>query len=458
MKSYFRILIIGLMLAFSYHSVFSQVSINTNGSLPDNSAMLDVKSTAKGLLIPRMTQAQRNAIIDPANSLMIYQTDIIPGYYYNSGNTVSPTWVLAGTLTGVTGTAPIISSGGTAPMISITPATTTVAGSMSAADKTKLNAITGTNTGDQTITLTGDVTGSGTGSFAATISSASVTNTKMANMAANSIKVNNSVSSARPSDLSINANSFPARSSSGNIAAKTVTDFALTVLDDTNAAAVRTTIGAGTGNGTVTGVTGTAPIVSSGGNTPVISISPATTSTAGSMSSADKTKLDRSTHIIGESYGGGIVFYVYDNGQHGLIAATSDQSTGIQWSNGTLRVTGTTGDGLNAGVMNTAIIIATQMADNQSGNFAAKICADYSVTIDGITYGDWYLPSKYELNLLYLQKAVVGGFTDNFYWSSSEYFYIDYPNKFAWAYMFLNGAPGPGGKESLHHVRAIRAF
>ena len=37
-------------------------------------------------------------------------------------------------------------------------------------------------------------------------------------------------------------------------------------------------------------------------------------------------------HTIGESYGGGIVFYVYDGGQHGLIAATSDQSAGIQWS------------------------------------------------------------------------------------------------------------------------------
>ncbi|MEO6405797.1 MAG: hypothetical protein ABIY51_14985, partial [Ferruginibacter sp.] len=40
-------------------------------------------------------------------------------------------------------------------------------------------------------------------------------------------------------------------------------------------------------------------------------------------------------HYIGESYGGGIVFYVYDNGQHGLIAATADQSTGIQWANNT---------------------------------------------------------------------------------------------------------------------------
>ena len=57
-----------------------------------------------------------------------------------------------GTVTAVTGTAPIVSSGGTAPVISISAATTTVAGSMSATDKTKLDAISGTNTGDETVT------------------------------------------------------------------------------------------------------------------------------------------------------------------------------------------------------------------------------------------------------------------------------------------------------------------
>ncbi|MDI6734801.1 MAG: hypothetical protein QME42_01185 [bacterium] len=118
---------------------------------------------------------------------------------------------------------------------------------------------------------------------------------------------------------------------------------------------------------------------------------------------------------IGQSYGGGIVFYVYDNGQHGLIAATADQSAGIQWYNGTYRVTNAIGDGIGAGKMNTMLIIAMQTNDNTGGNFAAKVCADYSVTVGGITYGDWYLPSKHELNLLYQQKTVVGGFSSNYY-------------------------------------------
>ena len=159
------------------------------------------------------------------------------------------------------------------------------------------------------------------------------------------------------------------------------------------------------------------------------------------------------THYIGESYGGGIVFYVYDSGQHGLIAATADQGAHIQWYNGTFRYTGTTGDGVNAGEMNTSIIVATQISDNQTGNFAAKVCADYSVTIAGVTYGDWYLPSKVELNLLYLQKAVVGGFVSNVYWSSSESSSTN-----AWLQSFINGSQYTDAKGLTPPVRAVRAF
>jgi hypothetical protein len=103
--------------------------------------------------------------------------------------------------------------------------------------------------------------------------------------------------------------------------------------------------------------------------------------------------------------------------------------------------------------MNTAMIVATQMADNQSGSFAAKVCADYSVTVGGVTYGDWYLPSKYELNLLYLQKTAVGGFASAYYWSSTEY-----PVYSAWIQFFDSGGQNYDVKYDTNYVRAIRAF
>lgn len=61
------------------------VAITNDASQPDPSAMLDIKSTNRGLLVPRMTLAQRNLIANPATGLMIYQTDVSAGYYYHNG-------------------------------------------------------------------------------------------------------------------------------------------------------------------------------------------------------------------------------------------------------------------------------------------------------------------------------------------------------------------------------------
>lgn len=157
-------------------------------------------------------------------------------------------------------------------------------------------------------------------------------------------------------------------------------------------------------------------------------------------------------HFIGERYGGGIVFYVYDNGQHGLIAATADQSTGIRWYGGTYTNTRARADGVGAGLKNTAIIIANQ-GPVDGIPFAATVCNEYSVTVGGVTYGDWYLPSKYELNLLYVQKAVVGGFSSSYYWSSSEA-----DNYFVWIQFFVNGNQDYNYKDNPVYVRAVRAF
>ena len=153
------------------------------------------------------------------------------------------------------------------------------------------------------------------------------------------------------------------------------------------------------------------------------------------------------THYIGESYGGGIVFYVYDGGKHGLIAATSDQSTGVSWYNGGYAAANAPFDGINAGIRNTTSITTVY----QTGSYAAEICAFFN----GGNFGDWYLPSKYELNLLYQQKSVVGGFAEQIYWSSTE---LHPNNARASSQNFANGVQANHDKSTTFWVRAIRAF
>jgi uncharacterized protein (TIGR02145 family) len=77
----------------------AQVGVNSDGSSPDGSAMLDVKSTDKGFLPPRMTEAQRDAISGPAAGLVIYQTDGTAGLYQYNGSAwinLQPTGTQAG--------------------------------------------------------------------------------------------------------------------------------------------------------------------------------------------------------------------------------------------------------------------------------------------------------------------------------------------------------------------------
>jgi hypothetical protein len=157
---------------------------------------------------------------------------------------------------------------------------------------------------------------------------------------------------------------------------------------------------------------------------------------------------------IGDSYQGGIVAYIlqaddpgYDaNTQHGLIAATSDQSAGISWYNGFFTTTGVTGTAIGTGLANTNAIIASQ------GETATSYAAGLARAYRGGGYTDWYLPSKDELNKLYLNRIAIGG-ADGFYWSSSEYDFTS-----AWLQYFSSGLLFYDAKASREYVRAIRAF
>jgi len=154
---------------------------------------------------------------------------------------------------------------------------------------------------------------------------------------------------------------------------------------------------------------------------------------------------DNFTGSVGSNYQGGIVAYIDETGKHGLIAAPSDQSTGSQWYNGSYIITGATGTAIGTGKSNTTRIIQAQ----GEGGYAAKLCDD--LVLNG--YSDWYLPSKDELNILYQNKNLIGGFTTDYYWSSSENDTND-----AWYQYFYIGNQNYLYKYCTYRVRAVRAF
>jgi len=132
-----------------------------------------------------------------------------------------------------------------------------------------------------------------------------------------------------------------------------------------------------------------------------------------------QTGATTNTHEIGESYRGGIIFYVTPNGRHGLIAETQDQ--GRCWFN------------------NAQDYISTSSNHSKEGQ----------------KFTDWRLPTKNELNLLFLKRGLVGGFANQSYWSSTVY-----SNNEAkvWDQDFSNGNQYHSTRDVSNPVRAIRSF
>ena len=182
-----------------------------------------------------------------------------------------------------------------------------------------------------------------------------------------------------------------------------------------------------------------------------------TTSEAGRVPSVRTFTVTVAAQLaIGQSYQGGIIAYIDNTGLHGLIAAPSDQSTGV-WHATNDGVTGASGTAIGTGNANTNAIIALYGAENN----AAKICADLTIKVGGVTYSDWYLPSNDELKKLWDMlgntsgKRTANGFADVNYWSSTE---NDYDH--AWFLNFGNndGYQGYAAKSNTLSVRAVRTF
>jgi hypothetical protein len=160
--------------------------------------------------------------------------------------------------------------------------------------------------------------------------------------------------------------------------------------------------------------------------------------------------------VVGAAYQGGKIAYIlqdvdlgYDpNITHGIIAATSDQGQ-IKWHNDSNTTTGATETDIGTGFSNTIAIITSQGATTT--DYAAGLARAYA----GGGYTDWYLPSKDELNKLYLNRVAIGGFAANNYWSSTEF-----GNDRAWRQNFSSGSGYQSDylKNFTFYVRAIRAF
>ena len=340
---------------------FGQVGINT--TTPDPSAALDITSTTGGLLLPRMTNAERQAISNPAEGLMVYVTDFDGGtflFYDGTG------WK----------------------ELSLTDARDTP-------DAPTIGTV---NAGD----------GQATVSF-----------------------------TAPSNDGGSIITSYTATSNPGGITG-TVTQ-------------------SGSGSITVTGLTNDTAY------TFTVTATNAIGTSAASVASNSVTPVPVPT--VGDFYQGGVIFYLFQPGDagyvegetHGLIAAVEDQSSAIQWHNGSHETTGATSTAIGTGSANTDAIIAVQGATETS--YAAGLARAY----DGGGYTDWFLPSKDELNEMYQNKATIdaiaasnGGSSfdpDYYYWSSTEGGY-----NYSWRQGFEIGDQGGSVKYSTHYVRAVRAF
>lgn len=163
--------------------------------------------------------------------------------------------------------------------------------------------------------------------------------------------------------------------------------------------------------------------------------------------------------FLGEKLWNGIVYSIDSSGNHGMLAAPEDQGIAA-WYNGNYILTNASNE--KDGFGNTSKIM---FANGDSAvfydyfrdttDFAAIVCYRYALDLN-TTPGyasQWYLPSKEELNIVYDQKNLIGGFSNIPYWSSTE---LDLNH--ALGQDFSNGSQSPMDKSIKTGTRAIRSF
>ena len=442
------LLVLMLFTALSY----AQVGVNTNN--PDASAALDITSTTKGLLMPRMTNVQRQAISNPAAGLQVFVTDFDGGSFMFYDGTKWGTLSFTKTIPDAPTIGTAVSGNAQATVSFTAPSSNGGSVITSYTATSNPGGITGTlsQAGSGDITVSGLTNGS---TYTFTVTATNAIGTSVASAASNSVTPAvpivpdaPTIGTAVAGDAQATV-SFTAPSSDGGSA---ITSYTAT---SSPGGITGTLSQSGSGSIIVSGLT----------NGTAYTFTVTATNTLGtSAASAVSNSVVPVVPQVGSFYGGGVVFHLFVEGEigyvagetHGLIAAVQDQSSGIRWNNGSNFATGATGTAIGTGADNTTTIISVQGATETS--YAAGLARAYT----GGGYTDWFLPSKDELNKMYTNRATINttaaansgsDFVSNYYWSSTED-----DNRYAWWQNFVNGNQGGSFKGTTYYVRAVRAF
>jgi hypothetical protein len=415
------------------------VAINEDGAAPDPSAMLEVTSNEKGILIPRMTQAQREAISAPANGLLIFQTDETSGFYFNAGTTGDPLWQRLGDEVSLPSGSDM--------------QTLRHDGAGWVANSLLRNNGAGLGVGANPFNNTQLYLYRPTGNYGAGY--------------ANIYAIRNGHETASIGGTSWSRTGVDAAikgfSNWGNNYSAAVAGYGY--LDYPNSAAVIGSYQNGNNFGSLAfrdannifwagyfkgnvNVTGTMRI--QGG-------SPGEGKILTSDANGNATWEPRG-YQVGNFAHGGVVFYVEPCGTKGLVCAIENRAA-IEWGDVSYKIN-STAYGIYGGKTNTSIIISVHAAHGEYYGVAARHGINYKYG----GYGDWYLPSKDELNLIHQNYLTInavsianGGeaiHSNELYWSSTEY-----DIEHAWVQrLTTTGAQYATPKNNIRYVRPIRAF
>ncbi|MEY4963250.1 MAG: hypothetical protein RLZZ323_569 [Bacteroidota bacterium] len=498
-------------------------SLGIGTTATNSSAALEVNSTTKGILFPRVTLAQRDLIASPAKGLVVMCTDC-----GQTGGELGELQVFNGSRwTNAVGTdASGVSAGVGVPAIGSSFQGGLVAYILAPTDpgyeagKIKGLIVTATDISSAAgirydagtailgINNVGTAIGTGLANTVASYTAYGSVNRSIPKIAMDYSVVENGVTyddwyiPSRDELLKIHANkallgSFP--SSRGYWSSSLWTNsqaLTMVVFSDTRgyyggdgtddgrnrvrfvrsfSIPIQTTITATNFNGNATSATNVSGVVAianggTGATTATGAINallPSQASANGKVLTSDGTNVSWSspggnTHYVGESYGGGIVFYTYDNGAHGLIAGVGGNLT-YKWSTAITPIAARS-KGVLGGKVNSMLILSNMKIE--SSIYAAQAANEYSVTSNGFTFGDWYLPSMDEMCLL---KDFCVANNSNILVSGREYWTSNdddvRSDGVAWQFVYNGGATvcnDPGHRVQwrsvLNYIVPIRAF